>query len=542
MKMKKMFKLLMCAAIVAAGFTACSEEVTPIDSNNPGGTDGPVVKGEQTNATFSFKLSGTAPSTKTVNPASFENTNVTEFRVLIFDAEDGDKLEIDTARTIANNAPLADSLLTIPLISGQKKIFVFANAGTTAAAMTSNSTPSIPAKGSITTLGDINGAYSFVTGSTGPFTDIPGMHSLYPTAAAGKFFFSSSVRDAVKGLTAGVSAADSKDPDNSNYITISLDRPVAKVAITKRATSGPDAPTNTIITQDSAGVILTMPVANNSVKYKFYTVNVAMYPFQKGTNTQIETPWYEPTAPIDPLSLNHYADALGSGSNADILVASRSGDPTAASFYYIPENNPNIKMKGNTTFAAVEAIFLPTKHHHVVLNATSTAGVNYNESQGFFTLTVSGDDLTTASDMYRYKVEGTPGLPGNTLFAGPDAVKLARKIYYHLENPSIAPKGIDDTDYSGVTDGQLLKYFVKYTGGKAYYRLDVGEESGSNQYDYTIKRNYYYDAEIIGFKQLGEADPLDLKHPENEVLKGATNLTVHIIISDWTGVKVTPII
>jgi hypothetical protein len=535
--MKKMFKLLMCAAIVAAGFTACSEEVTPIDPNQPGGPDGPAVSGEATNATFNFKLSGIAPSTRTVNPASSENTLVSEFRVLIFDAEAGDVLEVDTAKTITGT----DSLLTIPLISGQKKILVFANGGTTTAYLA----PGIPAKGAITTFADVNKEYSFVTGS-GPFTDIAGMHTLYPKAATEKFFFSSTVREANKGLTAGVSAADSQDPNNSNYINVFLDRPVAKVAITKRATAGPSAPTGTIITQDSAGVIQTTP---NSVQYKFYTVNVAMYPFQKGSSTQIETPWYEPIVDVaagdvaDPLSVNHYVDALGSGSSNDpIVVATRTTDPAGASYYYIPENNPETKMKGNTTFAAVEAIFLPTKNHHVALNATPTAGVNYNEALGLFTITLSGTDLTSPGDLYRYKVEGTPGLPGNTLFAGTNAIKLAKKIYYHLENPTIAPKDIDDTSYSTVTDANLLKYFVKYTGGKAYYRLDVGEESGTNQYDFTVKRNFNYDAEIIGFKQLGEYDPLELKHPENEILKGATNLTVHIIIRDWTGVKVTPII
>jgi hypothetical protein len=545
--MKKIFKLLLCAAIVAAGFTACSEDVTPIDQN---GTDpvnvDPLGVGQPTNATFSFKLMGSGASTKALNPDTQEGTTntVTEFRVLIFRADN--TLEVDTARSIVSG----DSLLTIPLQSGTKKVYVYANGGTTDAYLTT------PAKAApIAAIGDINGRYSFVTGTLSPgvyFTDLTNMHSLYPVSSGQKFFFSSVVKEATQGLLPGISAADSKIPGGDNYINVFLERAVAKVSITKSATSDPNGVTGStkILTRDSAGII-------TDVNYKIWSANVAMYPFQNYDEFgRLVTPEYIPTSATDTTALfNNYARALGNGSgNAYIAIADRSAanqnDPPlsgSGKYYYIPENNPSVKMKGNTTIAEVQATFTPTKNHYVRYNATaypSHFGVNYNESQYTFTVypEVTSDLTTTlgaGGDLYLFVRTGTLGLLENTLFAGTNAFELARRITYHIDNPTVAPiTNINAAAYTAVTEADVLKYFIKYTAGKAYYRLNLGEQTGTNQNDYTIKRNWYYDANITGFAKLGDNSPTKLIEPINEILEGPTNLSVHIIIRDWTGKKI----
>ncbi|MDR1403022.1 MAG: hypothetical protein LBJ60_04890, partial [Tannerellaceae bacterium] len=436
--MKKMFKFLVCAAVVIAGFTACSEEVTPVPD-----PDGPIQsvepEGELTNATFNFQLSGSA-STRTVYADGNENKNVSDFRVLIFNAIDN-TLEVDTVRSLSTDP---DSLLTISLVSGSKRIFVYANGGINGSApFTSPGYASVPATGSVT-VANFNGEYLLAPagGLTPPnfYTDLPGMHSLYPKSSTEKFFYSSTVREALIGLAPGISANDSKvpgtDPVNANnYINVQLDRPVAKVSITKKVPSGNPEVASKIITMDSAGTIVT-----TSVQYKFWTVNVRMYPFQNYSSGQIVTPGYNPTSATDTTELkNHYARGLGKNSTNEYIEIPNS-DAAHPPFYYISENNPSQKMKGNTTIAEVQAIFLPTKNHYVVLNASNPgSSVNYNESGGAFIIYPAAIDLGTASDMYLFKEAGKPGLPENTLFAGADAIKLAKKIYYHLENPSVPP-------------------------------------------------------------------------------------------------------
>jgi hypothetical protein len=568
--MKKMFKLLMCAAIVAAGFTACSEEVTPItDPTNP--TVGPgEEEGQPTNATFSFKLSGTSANTKSLYPDATEVNppTVSEFRVLIFKGND---IEVDTARAITTG----DSLLTISLTAGQKRIYVYTNGGYTPAGTNPYTPPTwpgyvgIPGKGAATTLANMNGIFRLAAAylpapvRADILSDLPEMHKLYPnpnSAAGGptvsKFFFSNSVSNTLVTLVPGVSAADSKDPAGgaaNNYIDIELERPVAKVSITKAIESKPDTgplTQNTIITRDSSGII-------TEVKYQIWSANVSMYPFQITTGTggaELVTPGYVPLNDNDTMNLKaQYARELGkyvdnTNQNVYIDIPNRGANAPAIGsgyYYYIPENSPSEIMRGNTTIAAVQATFRPTKFHYVAYNSTYTThlGVNYNESGGGFTPYPATDDLPSGQtnlNMYLFTKDDVLGLPENTLFAGTDALKLVKKVTYHVLNPGIAPKGIDDGSYVDITPAQIAQCFVTYYGGKAYYRLDLGKQNTTTgKVDYVVRRNYYYDANITGFAKLGDNLPSKLIEPITEILVDKpTNLSVHIILKNWAGEEI----
>ena len=528
--MKKTFKFFMCAAIVAAGFVGCSsEEVTP--NENPGGLT-EVTDGTPTTATFSFKLSGA--DTKALTADGSENKTVTEFRVLVFNNADG-ALEVDTARAIIAN----DSLLTIPLTSGFKRIYVYANGGiTTGPPVTSPLYLSTPAKGGIANLSALNGEYRLVTGS-GPYTDLVNMHPLY---ASGKFFYSSTADSSLISLRPGISSADSKDPNvavsKGNYINVWLERPVAKVSITKSDASGPAVGfvAGKIITRDSAGII-------SNVQYRLSGLNVGTFPFKK---VGASTPERIFSMTSDPLRPNFYVDNQGATAANNYIPVNNRGVASeiaigSGNYYYLPENNPSTKQLGNTSFGAVEATFLPTRLHYVAVNASAPgSGVNYNESMQQFIPFAATVDLATASDMYLLTVPGVNGLAENTLFAGTDAINLARKVYYHLENPTIAPfASLTNGAYAAISETDLEKYFVKYTGGKTYYRLNIGSQTTAGaKTDNTVLRNHYYDCNITGFLQLGANTPAKLPEPNDDILDGPTNMTVHIIIRDWTGRRI----
>jgi hypothetical protein len=534
--MKKMFKLFMCAAIVAAGFTACSEEVTPIDDPTNPDNPGPVAEAQPTYATFSFGVQDDAPGTKALQTQT-ENTGITDYRVMIFDATG--KLEVDTTRQLGSSAPAvsADTLLSIVLMSGSKRIYVYANGGFTAGP-TSPEYIGVPAKG--------DGTFNYVTGTTSMInqsywlggmttatpplpndgvvqTDLPRMHPLY---ASGKFFYSNRVSDNTYNLLPNVTLSQSQTDGNNNRLYIHIDRAVAKMGV--RQTASADNNTNAT-TMDEKGEIKA-----GTIKYKVWNVNTRMHPFQNydGTGTLI-TPDYIPSTTNTQANL-HYAREQGVRTdethlNEYITIPYGTAIPSSGYFYYVSENNPSTKMKGNTTYANVEAVYLPKASHYVT-------GLDYNETPpGSWTTHAGNATLTTATDMYLLLTPGNVGLPVKTLFAGDNALNLALKVYYHIKNPATAEKALTWYTAANVIPFVQTEFdalFSKYIDGKAYYRLNIGNPTGST-IDYIVRRNYHYDCNITGFRELGANTPKALNEPEDEVLAGITNLSVTIKIRPW---------
>ncbi|MDR1645327.1 MAG: Mfa1 family fimbria major subunit [Tannerellaceae bacterium] len=516
--MKRLFKFFAVAAIIAVGFTGCSSE-TPIDDDPQNGSiiGSDEEDGELTYASFRFSASS-AGATRSVDAAGGETTlALTEYRVLIYRGDN--TLEIDTAIAIAG-----DSMLTIPVYSGSKKLFVIANGGTTTAIL------SVPAKGTTTlnTYAGLNNAFVLTTGSPNP-TDFSSHTLLYGTNGS-KFIFSSDVKTATKDFKPGISAAESKVPGSDNFFNVGLDRLVARVAVTKTDPSKPTGSTATagIIVQDSTGRI-----DPATVQYHLWNINKAVYPFQNyNASNVLVTPYGDAASPFE----SYYLRNQGEGSsNNYIAIATRGANPPATSAYrYVTENVPTTAYGGNTTYAEVEAVFLPVVGKYV------DAVIGYNEATSTFSPVKATADQTTATDLYKFIQAGVLGLEPGTILGGSSALLLAKKVVYHLVNPSTPPK-TNLSDYTSlVADADVLTYFDKYTGGKSYYRLNFGEQNG--QYiNYGIKRNYYYDANITGFNTIGANEPGDLLE-DGTPLGGITNITVHIIIRDWTGKEMNVII
>jgi hypothetical protein len=546
--MKKMFKLLMCAAIIAAGFTACSEEVTPIDDpTNPDNTGGVVSQGEETTATFAFKFNGTAPATRGLdNAPATEAPGVDNFRVLLFNAASGD-MELDTIKKMVGN----DTLMTAKVMSGPKLVFVIANDSLSNA---NQSLMGLPTRGNISnaslfTSTTPSSLHTFTVGSNGP-ADMAGLRTLYGT----RLVYASTTKPTEYYITLapGITESQSKDPTHAtNYIGVTLDRAMAKVAITTTATTTipmqagitPTPPT-TIITKDTAGSI-----NPSSIQYRIWGANAKTYPFQKWESNVLKTPEYIPNQAKDPNVAINYVSDLGKGvgaTNDMIAIANRGSGPAATDYYYIPENNPSSKKIGNITIAAVEAVFIPLQRFHIV-------NVKYNEALREFTPVnaTANMDIPTGvglktGDFYLLNLDGVPGLRQNTVAGGDSAKWIAKKIVYHLANSATAELSklsdydtyVTDPEVGNVADLSTTVAtdpFTYYRGGKCYYRMKIGDQASAGaEIVARIMRNHYYDADITAFGRLGENSPNKLVEPNDEDDQAETFLSVDIIIRDWT--------
>jgi hypothetical protein len=427
-----------------------------------------------------------------------ETNVINNVRVLIFRVTDN-SLEVDTSLITSYGNPE----ITIPLVAGSKRLFAIANAGD----------GMLPVKGSANNYADFSGAIYNIS-NTNPVSDpTTGIDNLSNLVKPTGYVMTNSTMSSLIGIDAGISAADSQDPSGINHVSIGLQRAVAKVAVSQ------SAGVSSLSTLDGSGTL-------SDLKYSVTNVNRSLYLFQNyDASSTLLTPEYIPTSYPDPDSYYYYYRFY----NYHELLA-RNLPPTKGMFIYITENNPSVKMAGNTTFIAIEAVFKPKQGYF-------TKDINYNEISGAFTVTLSGTDLATASDIYRFTRQGVTGLNEGTLLAGVDAGKLARKVTYHLLNPTTPPKAsLDDPVYAAITDSQVEAYFAKYIDGKCYYRVNIGRQSGvGDQIDYTVRRNHYYDVEITGYLRIGVSQMRMLVEPESEVIIGPTNITASFNVLEWIG-------
>jgi hypothetical protein len=305
----------------------------------------------------------------------------------------------------------------------------------------------------------------------------------------------------------GVSAVDSQDPSGYNYQSIDLQRTVAKVTVYQ------DADASSLTTLDGSGTL-------SDLKYSITTVNRSLYLFQNYVGAQLVTPEYIPTQTVDPLTGSYYY--------RDYNYQELLTDLSASKAVYITENNPSSKLIGNTTVISIEAVFKPKKDYFI-------KDISYNEALRAFTVFPSETDLETASDIYVLTNPGVLGLFEGTLLAGVDAGKLAKKVTYHLLNPTVPSKAnLDDPAYAAITDSQIATHFIKYTDGKCYYRLSIGSQTNGGSVDNTVIRNHHYRVKITKYHGLANYNPTKLIEPVNEVLEGGTNITASFNVVEWT--------
>jgi hypothetical protein len=529
MKMKRLFNFFAIAAIIAVGLTGCSSEEPVGTGTDPSNGQGPVVEGEDTYVTLNFNADDKPLTRGNVSGDASETVDVNIIRVTVFDALD--KMEHDAEYSAAT--------ATFKLISGAKKLFILVNP-------TADINTKLGTVGSgigVTTLSEWNQEVSLDNASTPTNASIDKIGTLY---ASGDFTYSTLDNVSI-ALAPNVTEADSKLSTNSNNFTVNVYRTVAKMFVSQTHPSGNPVVANKTITLDSTGIITT----TTAPTYRVMNVLASLYPFQKINGPDIVTPFAASLAAIssveDPANdalvdaiANPYFDRggatlVGVGTaplpSGDIpIITGASATPIAGQSYYITENINGKKRA--TTFAVIKAQFTPTQYHYIT-NATYN-----NTGEGRFSQTIANTDASTGTTFYLLtKLPAATlvtGISANTIIVGSKA--LARKIVYHLENPTEADKGeATEANYSSsvVTDAKLNEYIGTYTSGWCYYRLNVGEGAGS-ALKAGVKRNYHYKMNIDAYNRLGAVSPADLLGSGNN--DEETWLTVTVNIIPWTVV------
>jgi hypothetical protein len=515
MKMKRLFNFFAIAAIVAIGFTGCSseEQVDPVVDPNGGGT-GPVVKGEETYATFQFEADGKPLTrTSTVTNDQGESVTISSLRITVFDGLTKEK------DTIVNPVP-SDGKVTFKVTSGPKNLFVLANYPARLNSLLGAETGSQQ-------LSDWNPEFTLDADPANAIGEIDSISHLFKPA----FALSNRADSTAITLTANITESGSKDGNSPNNIKVNIKRMVGKIYVSQTPDSGPGG-TGETLTLDSTGIITTSPLPT----YRVMNILASLYPFQKWNGTTPETPYYlTPYSGYESkvargVTTSTPADTLGVGSGTGttdipIVLNSTSYVDGSGQAYYVTEN---VTMeKRLATFAAVKAQFTPTKNKHIT-------GVTFNNtSGGKFTQIIATANAATGT-FYVLKKLGTTtatGVTAETIIAGSDALDVAKKIVYHLENPTVEEKPLSAYT-SLVTQVKLDEYVATYATGYCYYRLDVGNGVMPN-IDYGVRRNTRYLLNIDAYNTLGAVKPADLIGEPGEKLKAETWLTVTIGILPW---------
>jgi hypothetical protein len=566
MKMKKYFKFFTVTAIIAAGMVGCSSESpvnTATEDDKP--TIPPVAK-KETHATFQFIANQPDTKATQVDPDGSEPTTVANYRLIIFDTwSSAATREVDTVfpSTVTN--------MTVKMTSGDKQIYVMQSVPGTYTApstytgwqlnlrnLSTTASQLFPAANSGPTFFN---AYPFTINGTETQTNLLSPNIVdFKNLLYNTFVYSNRSDSANFTLQSGVTDTESQTAGNPNNIKIRLRRAVAKLHISQTPNSPTGAPPAGVtfpakgatetITLDSTGIIV-----QSTLTYKILNILTVMYPFQYYVGGVLQTPFmsatgnpavagplqdYEPfvargymNPTTDPGSTDPFfplKDTIGIGTAPGIggdiaVVAASSPSPVG---YYIMENVA--KEKRIATFGAVKAEFLPTKNKYM----TSVA---YNDAAKSFNPTPGTTNITTPTTFYFLK--SIPAGLGAGLAIGNVAMDLnvAKKITYHLLNPTVADKGAA-SNYSGdATDAQVAALFAKYTNGICYYRVDIGDytidAAAKATGSFGVNRNHAYKININGFLQLGANRVADLIGDPGTKLKGETYLTVTVELVPW---------
>jgi hypothetical protein len=249
--------------------------------------------------------------------------------------------------------------------------------------------------------------------------------------------------------------------------------------------------------------------------------------------------------------------------------------PTFGTPVYLTENTSlSGGQLGSVTYASVSAIFVPGVGQLVVNGAPGApviTAVTYNNTLGAYqgaTLNSGGYPTTlnpaipTSNALYQLRNVPTTYPAGNFVTENVFFYdkELAYKVAYALNNipynptapetgfsagtPTNAPTAISgittsltyNKETNAHTNVTLVAEYVN--GGRAYYRLDVGEQA-TNGVDITpaVKRNHSYSIMINGFKSIGDPNPGDTNFPPDQPYQAPTHITASITVDAWRNVS-----
>jgi hypothetical protein len=486
--MKKMFKLFMCAAVIAVGFTACSEtEVIP----------GPNGGGDDTQSGL-LTINFTQPTTYAADGNAIASENaVRDVTILVYNSQGICKVDttiaVGSLTDLTNNAYKAANI-RVPL--GVHSVYAGINLTTGDAnkmmgVLASSTVSKVPGVLNGGTYGYLN----FVNLGTATAPDFNEIKKLYAPNAFPMFSVEEKMFDIQPTLPSGEIPA-------ANKISISLERMVAKVTV-RKGTEFDKA--NKSDNFHAAGATF----SDAGVTWTIGQLNGKIYPYGKANNG------HDPNYDNAPASLkgtdgekyrnenfvNNFVtkgktdykdwtwdqDALAIDDNS-VVVGTRKPK-------YAPENNSKLTSPrlGESTFSAIRVKFAPDKVLEFKNGDTAPKEVaTYVPNLG------KDDTYYVVSSDYIY------------YFSSESDAKLFRDFLVG-QNPNKPVK--------------LKTYYGQY----CFYHLMMGKGE--------TKRNNYYDITLNKFTGLGtptgEIDEDDV----DKTVDDTGLLDVTIDIKAWTVVN-----
>jgi hypothetical protein len=493
-----------CAAALAAGLTGCTKEI--IDGGAT--AEGKDKEGTPTYATFSFVIEGSA-GTKAldmINDAS-EKDDIKDIRLIVFKAEGTTACEVNEAYDSNSKDWDKTKSKTVQLTSGKKRIFVIAN---------TESQPEIKAllesvKVGTTTLANFGGLKHDLADVNN--TTIDKLAALVDDKK-GYVMSNDMGIGASYTLHGGIGMEESRTGKaDQNNITVTIQRAVAKTAVY----------------YDNEAVLATTDNTGNlqGLHYMVRNVNRALYLFQKfASETVVPAQAILPHSPF-------YSQPVGSGVKTydsiyfkdHKFIPVENKKPT--SHVYITENTSELPRNATTTYAAIEAVFLPKMN--MIVQA-----FDYNAmTNSFRSVTYKAGSNSSASDLYRLvNVGSTTGILANVFFTNRELAYKAAYCIHKGTDVGFDSTNTTDLDWDGIKG---TGYIVKYPGGKSYYRLNLGDGNTAN-FTPGVKRNYVYNARITSFSGIGAPKLSDLDNDPDKPIGQRTHVTATISVANWMDI------
>ncbi|MDH6306601.1 hypothetical protein M2459_003326 [Parabacteroides sp. PF5-5] len=516
--MKKTFKFFMMAAIVAAGFTACSsEEVTP-DPKNP--IDNPEkVEGKETYAYFSLPTGDTRAYTPTLSPDDSDADvndkliDPKDITLLIYKSNSG---------VLEKKVDMEGTSKTVLVTAGKKKIFVVAN----------YKDMSTSPNNMVKTIGD------FAEGSS-TIDELMALYFDAKQANTSAFNFSILHKRVSNG---GLPAT------NDNSIEYDLKSDIdSETAAAGDPKAGGESTTNTFKIQlnfmlAKANLYLATDVIKtitdtepgvNNIQYAIRNLARKTNLIRKGKDKGVQSYYFNEDFDTNPQSAvaQTQFDPEFDYTPEFITLNPTTATVTPTRYYYVPENNHYLLLRGQSSYFAIKATFEP--------NAVVKT-VEYNVSNKQPKLTTDKITSTAFSDKnYIYTIKEIPlkngTIPAGSYYKDIDLLRQAAWIYNTGEAYTAANQ-TDAADILGVRTEDKDTYYYQFTNCVSYYRLDIGEDKTGNSLEPGVLRGNKYQVKIASITGPGLPEESDLIERPWEPVIANTHLHAVIIPAKWTPV------
>lgn len=509
--MKKTINLFLMAAIVAAGFTACSDEV---DSGGKGQID---ENGTPTYATFSlnslkqtraYELVEAPDSTATAD----SKIDPTDLVILIYKSNSG---------ILEKKVQMTSTETTVLVTSGKKKIYVVANY-----------------KEMNTAPNDIVSVIDGLSEGTSKMDDLLALKFDANEANQDDFDFSMlHTRTTEGGLPA----------TNDNSIEYDLKSNIrSEEAAAGTPVDNGDSPTNTFKIRLNFMLAKANLYLDNNVEKAgsssepgisdvSYTIrNLARYTniIRKGSGKSVQSYYFNYQYPVVPPSTEPQQSAFDGDFDYTTVIDKVAAKTEPTTYYYVPENNHNMLLRGQSSYFAIKAIFKPNKVVKSVIYNELTKKLEIETDQLANIPVYEGE----APLDYVYTLKEYEGIPAGTYFKHFKLLQIAAWSGENHKKWTNTPEQQAEADIL-VPVSNVNTDFYQFKEAQSYYRLDIGEDLTGNSLEPGVLRGNYYKVKIGSITGPGYPEEEDLTNKPWEPIVANTYLHATIEPAEWTLVE-----